>query len=293
MSNLINIIAEIGANHNGDIVLAKEMVAAAHENGADYAKFQSWREQDIGPGPWDSNEPFFQFKNKREFYKHAELSEQDHYDLIEYCNKSGIKFLTTCFDKGRVNFLSQLGLDTIKVASCDSTSEAMIKELSHKFNRLIVSTGMTTNSEIRDLCKWLAYYCRKHVVMHCVSMYPTPLDKISIDKMLWVKESLNPRGFRDSDGPGEWGVSDHSLGTTVPKVAITYGATWVEKHFTTDKKIPGPDNFMSIEPHELKQIRQFADDFIKISSCNSLDAAQEEMDLRKVIMNRFGDNRGI
>ena len=286
--NKINIIAEIGANHNGDISLAKEMINAAHENGADYAKFQSWKEDNLRKGPWDEDDsPFFGFKNKRDFYKHAQLTDEQHHELIEHCNKVGIKFLTTCFDQPRASFLSTLGMDTIKVASCDSTNHDMIVDLAGRFNRVICSTGMTTQAEARDLMKWLAFYCKKHVVLHCVSMYPTPLDKVSIEKMFWIKDTLNPVGYRDADGPGEWGVSDHSLGTTVPKVAICYGATWIEKHFTTDKKLIGPDNYMSIEPSELKDIRNFANDFIEIQKCDSSDVYEEEMALREVIKDRF------
>ena len=287
----VNIIAEVGANHNGDMALAKEMITAAAEAGADYVKFQSWREEDLGPGPWDSPDPFFGYKNKREFYKQAQLSDQDHYDLIDHCKSIGVNFLTTCFSKNRVGFLSELGLDTIKVASTDSTSEEMIRQLAGKFDRLIVSTGMTTMREIRDLCKWLPFYCKKHAILHCVSLYPTPLDKISIDKMLWLKENMNPVGYRSERGPGDWGVSDHSLGVSAPKVAICYGATWVEKHFTTDKNLVGPDNYMSIEPHELKQIRQFADDFAEIKKCDTLEVNDEELALREIVGDRFGDNK--
>ncbi len=176
--NKVNIIAEIGSNHNGDMTLAKEMISAAKESGADYSKFQSWREEDLQPGPWDKDVPFFNYKNKRDFYKKAQLSNDNHYELKEYCDKVGIKFLTTCFSNHRADFLSDLGLDTIKVASTDSTNQLMIDNLSHKFDRLIVSTGMTTNAEIKDLCGWLSHCCKKHVVMHCISMYPTPLEKL-------------------------------------------------------------------------------------------------------------------
>ena len=102
---MINLIAEIGSNHAGDISLAKEMICAAAENGADYAKFQSWREEDIPPGPWDDKEKFFHFDNKRAFYKQAQLSNEEHYELISTCKKVGIKFLTTCFNFDRINFL--------------------------------------------------------------------------------------------------------------------------------------------------------------------------------------------
>ena len=123
--------------------------------------------------------------------------------------------------------------------------------------------------------------------MHCVSMYPTPLDKVSIERMFWIKDTLNPVGYRAEDGPGEWGVSDHSLGTTVPKVAVCYGATWIEKHFTIDKKLPGPDNYMSIDAAELKQIRIFCDDFQEIQKCDSAEVHSEELIARQSMEGKF------
>ena len=278
----VKIIAEIGANHNGDMSLAKEMVRAAAENGADYAKFQSWQASKIGPGPWDGDEPFFQFKNKREFYNNAQLTNENHYELIEECNSAGIKFLTTCFDRERVGFLSGLGLNDMKVASCDSTSKPMIDELSSNFRRLIVSTGMTTVPEIRVLRDQLEAKGQEYALLHCVSMYPTPLEKISLERLAMISD-LTGRF-------GEFGISDHSLGTTFPKVAVTMGATWIEKHFTTDRNIPGPDNHMSIIPSELSEIRKFCEEFSLLGANSQEEAYQEEIDLRKIIQKRFGDN---
>jgi sialic acid synthase SpsE len=258
------------------------MIWAASENGADYAKFQSWEASKIPPGPWDSDEPFFQFKNKKAFYETAQLTNDQHYTLIECCKKANIKFLTTCFDRERVDFLSTLGIEDIKVASCDSTSSTMIKELSEKFNTLICSTGMTTMEEIWNLKENLLENSKKGVILHCISMYPTPLEKISIDRLLEIKRIVG--------SSGEFGISDHSLGTTFPKLAVTLGATWIEKHFTTDVKIPGPDNYMSITPDQLLDIRNFCTEYEKIGKDASIEAYDQELELRKVIQNRFGNN---
>tara|TARA_R110001583_G_scaffold7985_10_gene38937 strand:+ start:26609 stop:27454 length:846 start_codon:yes stop_codon:yes gene_type:complete len=278
----VKIIAEIGANHNGDMSLAKEMIRAAAENGADYAKFQSWQAAKIGAGPWDDNEPFFQFKNKRDFYNNAQLTNENHYELIEECNAAGVKFLTTCFDRERVEFLSSLGISDIKVASCDSTSKTMIDELSSNFGRLVVSTGMTTIDEIMLLRDQLDSKNQEYALLHCVSMYPTPLEKISLDRLVSIGNCVGEIG--------EFGISDHSLGTTFPKVAVTMGATWIEKHFTTDRNIPGPDNHMSIIPSELLEIRRFCEEFSLLGKDSQAETYQEELDLRKIIQKRFGDN---
>jgi len=278
----IKIIAEIGANHNGEMNLAKEMIWAAAENGADYAKFQSWQASKIPLGPWDTDEPFFQFKNKRDFYESAQLTNEQHYLLIEECKKANINFLTTCFDRERVDFLSDLGMDTIKVASCDSTSKTMITELSERFDNLIVSTGMTSFEEIKELNNHLVQLGTSFTLLHCIAMYPTPLEKVNPDRFNRIKSIVGNKG--------SVGISDHSLGTTWPIMAVMAGATCIEKHFTIDTKISGPDNHMSITPDELLTIRTFCNEYSKVGTKASIDPYREEIDLRKIIQNRFGDN---
>jgi N,N'-diacetyllegionaminate synthase len=278
----VKIIAEVGANHNGDMSLAKEMISAAAESGADYVKFQSWQTSKISSDLYNSPDPFFQFKNVRDFFKKTELSNKNHFELMEYCNSSGVKFLTTCFDIGRVDFLSTLDMDTIKIASCDSTSTGMIDNLSKNFKRVIASTGMTSMQEIVSLKSQLELVSSEYVLMHCVSMYPTPLEKISTERLIAIRNIAGEKGVL--------GISDHSMGTTFPKVAVTLGARWIEKHFTTDRNIPGPDNPMSIIPSELAEIRKFCDEYDKIGTESSADPYEDEINLRNVIVNRFGDN---
>ena len=294
---MINLIAEIGANHDGNINLAKEMIDAAVQNGANYVKFQSWKEEDLRQGPWDENSgPFFHYKNKRDFYKTSQLLDEQHYELIEYCKKQNVKFLTSCFTRDRVEFLSKLGLDSIKIAGCDSISKSMINDLSKVFDRLIVSTGMTTNDEIIKLADQLHDLENNFVLMHCVSMYPTPIEKVSLSRMNFIKELAYESYDTVANLPcrsksnGEFGISDHSLGVNVPITSITRGATWIEKHFTIDNELPGPDNKMSIIPSELKTIRDFADDYEIMANNDSQEVNPEEINLRKIIDGRFGDN---
>ncbi|MAE84610.1 MAG: hypothetical protein CMB80_17860 [Flammeovirgaceae bacterium] len=278
----VKIIAEIGANHNGDIVLAKEMAHAAFESGCDYAKFQSWQSHKIPPGPWDKEGPFFQYKTKRDFYNSAELSDQDHYDLIEYCDSVGIKFLTTCFDRERNNFLSTLSINTIKVASCDLTSLKMIKDLTQNFETILVSTGMSTIAEIEKTRDVLVSSGKNFALLYCVAEYPTPLSSVSLDRMLSIRSTVPSKN--------NFGLSDHSLGTSVAKVAIANGATWVEKHFTIDRNIPGPDNHMSMLPEQMRDIRNFSNDFEKMNTSYNLEPTDNELNLRKIVIGRFGDN---
>ena len=294
---MINLVAEIGANHDGDTNLAKEMIDAAAQNGANYVKFQSWKEEDLGPGPWDEDSgPFFHYKNKRDFYKTAELRDEQHYELIEYCKKQNVKFLTTCFNRDRVEFLSKLGLDSIKVAGCDANSKSMIKDLSQVFDRVMISTGMTSNEEITILAKQLHELEIDFVLMHCVSVYPTPIDKISFSRMDFIKKLADENWEMCANMPtrilsrGEFGISDHSLGVNVAIAAAARGATWIEKHFTIDNNLPGPDNKMSITPDELKAIRNFCDDFEIMSNNKDIDIQEKETELRKAMVGRFGDN---
>tara|TARA_Y100000034_G_scaffold76970_1_gene92447 strand:+ start:3291 stop:4178 length:888 start_codon:yes stop_codon:yes gene_type:complete len=294
---MINLIAEIGGNHDGNISLAKDMIDAAAQNGANYVKFQSWREKDLRHGPRDEDDaPFLHYKNKRDFYKTSELLDEQHYELIDHCKKQNIKFLTTCFNRGRVDFLSKLGLDSIKVASCDANSKSMIRELSNIFDRVIVSTGMTTNEEIKSLAGQLHELEVDFVLMHCVSIYPTPIDKISLPRMDFIKKLAEERFEMCANMPtrtlsrGEFGISDHSLGINVAMIAATMGATWIEKHFTIENNLPGPDNKISITPGELKAIRDFCDVFETMSNSKETDVQEQEMELRKILTKRFGDN---
>ena len=294
---MINLIAEIGGNHDGNISLAKDMIDAAAQNGANYVKFQSWREKDLRRGPWDEDDaPFLHYKNKRDFYKTSEMLDEHHYELINHCKKQNIKFLTTCFNRGRVDFLSKLGLDSIKVASCDANSKSMIKDLSQAFGRVIVSTGMASNEEITALAKQLHKLETDFVLMHCVSIYPTPIKKISFSKMDFIKKLADEKWEMCANMPmktlsrGEFGISDHSLGINVAIAAVTKGATWIEKHFTIEKSLPAPDNKISITPGELKAIRDFCDDFETMSNSKETDVQEQEMELRKILTKRFGDN---
>ena len=278
----VKIIAEIGANHNGELSLAKEMAQAAKESGADYAKYQSWQSHKIPPGPWDHEGPFFQYATKRDFYNASELSDQAHHDLIEYCDSIGINFLTTCFDRERNSFLSTLGLETIKVASCDLASTKMLSELSENFGQIILSTGMGTLEEIEASRNLLMKEAKDFAMLYCVAEYPTDLSSVSISRMLKIRDMM--------PSLENFGISDHSLGTSFAKVAVVHGAQWIEKHFTIDNDIPGPDNKMSMLPEQMKEIRDFCNDFEKMSSANSMEPTDSERELKNIIVGRFGNN---
>lgn len=267
MSKKVAIIAEAATNHNGDLVLAKEMVQAAKEAGADYIKFQSWQIKTM-----DQTNPAYSMM------KPKELSDQDHYDLIKKCQRLGIGFLTTCFDIRRVDFLAQLGLDTIKVASTDVGSLTLLKKLREKFKTVILSTGMSYEKEIKTAAKILQkgdYY-----LLHCVSLYPTPAERANLNRINWLK-TFSP----------QVGYSDHTFGNDAAKIAIGLGALVVEKHFTLKRDQQNVFSKMSALPKDIKEICDFAITFEQMIGQGNPALTAEEIEARKKFIGRWGDNR--
>ena len=228
------IIADCSSNHMGNMDIAFEMIKLAAEAGIDTVKFQSWRADNI---PKDF--PYYDSVYARH-YK-TQLSDDDHIRLIEHCNDNNINFLTTCFDIDRVDFLASLGISEIKVASPDCVSFNLLDLLMKKFPRLIISTGMSTDEEIESMIN----HVKGHdvIVLHCVSIYPTPLDKVNLERIEWLKSFGVRVGF-----------SDHSLGTEASMLAIAMGVEIIEKHFTLSRSLPGKDQSMSTEINEFKRI---------------------------------------
>jgi len=261
------IIAEAAANHAGKIDIAKNMVRVAAECGADYIKFQSWQSKNLKQG--DPN---------YERHKKSELSDKDHYVLLEECKKHKIKFLTTCFDIGRVDFLSKLGIDTIKVPSTEIGSLRMLRALREKFDHVIVSTGAALTEEVKKAAEILRN--GKFTFLHCVSIYPTPLDKVNLKRMIWLRQFTPSVGF-----------SDHSLGTEASKVAIALGANFIEKHFTIDNTLSGKDQAMSSTPDAIKEIADYAKEVERLMGEETYELYPEEMEVRKQYIGKWGDNK--
>lgn len=261
------IIAEIGANHGGDMALAEAMIRSATQCGADYVKFQSWQAKNLKRG--DPN---------HDRHARTELSDDDHYRLMGVCEENGVQFLTTCFDLGRVDFLAGLGLKTIKVASPDCGSLSLIKRLRERFDHLIISTGMTPEEEVvrtGDILKGTSF-----TLMHCVSLYPTPLERINMARMDWLRQLTSSVGF-----------SDHSMGTAAARLAIARSAEFLEKHFTLSRHLPGKDQTISCEPHELHEICECARETEKLMGEPHAELSDEELQLRQIYVGKWGDNR--
>jgi len=246
----VTIIAEAGVNHNGHIEKAKQLIDAAVEANADYVKFQSFKAERLVSK--DAKKAAYQSKNlndgdtkQYQMLKRLELSEEEHHQLIAYCNKKEIKFLSTAFDREGLSFLDHLSLGIFKVPSGEITNYPYLKRLSAIKKPVILSTGMANLGEIEAALQVLTSegLDRKDItVLHCNTEYPTPMQDVNLNAMLTIQHAFGVAV----------GYSDHTLGIEVPIAAVAMGATVIEKHFTLDRNLPGPDHRASLEPDELK-----------------------------------------
>ena len=243
------IIAEAGVNHNGDIVKAKALIDKGAEAGVDFVKFQTFKAGNLVTK--QAKRAAYQDKNTQdndsqyEMLKKLELSQAVHQELIDYCAQKGVQFLSTGFDFESLEFLAGLGITIAKIPSGEITNLPYLRKVATLFPEVILSTGMANISEIKDAIKVLTdngVSKDKITVLHCNTEYPTPMEDVNLKAMLHIHRELGvPVGY-----------SDHTLGIEVPIAAVALGATVIEKHFTLDKTLPGPDHKASLEPEELK-----------------------------------------
>ena len=243
------IIAEAGVNHNGDIAKAKALIDKGAEGGVDYVKFQTFKAGNLVTK--QAKRAAYQDKNTQdndsqyEMLKKLELSQAVHQELIDYCAQKGVQFLSTGFDFESLEFLAGLGITIAKIHSGEITNLPYLRKIATLFPEVILSTGMATITEIKDAVKVLTdngISKDKITILHCNTEYPTPMEDVNLKAMLHIQRELGvPVGY-----------SDHTLGIEVPIAAVALGATVIEKHFTLDKTLPGPDHKASLEPEELK-----------------------------------------
>jgi N,N'-diacetyllegionaminate synthase len=242
------IIAEAGVNHNGSLQNAFKLIEAAKDAGADYVKFQTFKTELC----ISKDAPLAEYQKKTtekvetqfDLVKKLELSEDTHFKLIEKCKECGIKFLSTGFDIPSLNFLNSLGMDFFKVPSGEITNLPYLREIAKFKKQIVLSTGMTDIQEIKDALE--VFRGLDVTVLHCNTEYPTPMVDVNLKAMLTIQSELNvPIGY-----------SDHTLGIEVPVAAVALGAKVIEKHFTLDKNMVGPDHKASLEPQELKAMVQ-------------------------------------
>lgn len=242
------IIAEAGVNHNGDIAMAKEMVRIAAEAGADMVKFQTFTAKKVTV----ANAPKAEYQKvatgteetQQEMIARLELSEADHALLVEECARHGIAFFSTGFDPESIDLLIRLGIDQIKVPSGEITNLPLLRHMAATGLPVILSTGMATLGEIEAaIAVFEAVGLTRDLitVLHCNTEYPTPFGDVNLRAMQAIGTALGVRV----------GYSDHTLGIELPVAAVALGATVIEKHFTLDRHLPGPDHLASLEPAEL------------------------------------------
>lgn len=224
----MEIIAEIGQNFNGDIALAKKMIHLSKECGADVAKFQVYDAKALFP---KENNPWYDYNCK------TELSKKDLVELAEECEKVGIEFMASVFDLERVEWLEELNAKRYKIASRSIKDDTLIKKIAATKKPLIVSLGMWDGKEFPEIKTE-----GQLDFLYCISKYPTELTDLNFSKVDFAKYS---------------GFSDHTLGITAPVAAMARGARIIEKHFTLDKTMYGPDHSGSMNPEELKQLVLF------------------------------------
>lgn len=245
------VIAEAGVNHNGSIEIAKQLVDKAAEAGADFIKFQTFKSEKLVSKY--ARQADYQRRNigkksddsQLSMLKKLELSEEDHKELMDYCQKKGIKFFSTAFDLESIDYLHSLNLGLWKIPSGEITNYPYIKKIAGYGEPIILSTGMCELSDIKAAYKVLANNgIRKEqiTILHCNTEYPTPYEDVNLRAMTTLKDEFKV----------EVGYSDHTKGIEVPIAAVALGATVIEKHFTLDRNMEGPDHKASLEPDELK-----------------------------------------
>ena len=245
----IFIIAEAGVNHNGDIEIAKKLVDKAVVAGADAVKFQTFKAENIVCR--DARKADYQMEttdqteSQFDMLKKLELTSEMHEHLLEYCRQKEIMFLSTPFDIDSLYYLVELGVDIIKIPSGEITNYPLLREAGKTKKKIIISSGMSTLNEVKDAVKVLKDNGSNDVtVLHCNTEYPTPYSDVNLRAMLTLKEKLGVKV----------GYSDHTQGIEIPIAAAALGAVVIEKHFTLDKNMEGPDHKASLEPDELQKM---------------------------------------
>ena len=244
------IIAEAGVNHNGSIQIAKKLVDAAVEAGVDIIKFQTFKADKLVSK--DAKKAEYQKRNigdgndsQYDMLKKLELSHEDHQTLIAYCKEKGIRFWSTAFDFDSIDYLHSLGLNLWKIPSGEITNYPFIRKIAKYRENVIMSTGMCVGEDIHKAINVLNEFGvgkDQITVLHCNTQYPTPFEDVNLKAMLTIKKDFDVNV----------GYSDHTRGIEVPIAAVALGASVIEKHFTLDRNLPGPDHKASLEPAELK-----------------------------------------
>ncbi len=275
------IIAEAGVNHNGDMDIARKLIDAAADAGADYVKFQTFKtEKLVSP---KAEKASYQKKNTGDgdnsqfaMLKKLELSEENHHELISHCRKRNISFLSTGFDTDSIDFLDTLGIPFYKIPSGEIDNKPYLRHIAAKRKPVILSSGMSELDEIIQAIEVLEQggITREMIsVLHCNTEYPTPMQDVNLLAMCDIAKQLGVKT----------GYSDHTLGIEVPIAAVALGAVIIEKHFTLDRNMPGPDHKASLEPAELKaMVSAIRNIELALSGSGKKEAGEGELKNRNI-----------
>ncbi|MDA7455159.1 N-acetylneuraminate synthase [Planktomarina temperata] len=250
LENKTTIIAEAGVNHNGSLEIAKKLVEAASTAGADYVKFQTFNPKALVTN--HANLAGYQRKNSKfskqlEMLEQLTLSHQDHYELVKHCELHKIKFLSTAFDPDSLQFLDTLGSSLYKIPSGEINNVPYLEMVGSLATEVIISTGMAFMSEIKNVLQIIeksGISRDKVTVLHCTTEYPASFSDVNLRAMNSIGSELKVRT----------GYSDHTLGIEVSIAAVAMGASVIEKHFTLDQNMSGPDHKASLNPESLYQM---------------------------------------
>ena len=269
------IIAEAGVNHNGSVELAKKLIDAAKDAGADAVKFQTFKAESVVVK--DAQKAEYQKEttgegSQYEMIKKLELAEEDFRELADYAEKKDIMFLSSPFDKESVDLLHELDVPAFKVGSGEITNLPLLRYIAKKEKPIILSTGMSTLGEIEEALDVIRSEGVEDIILlHCVSNYPARIEDVNLRAMGTLKQAFKlPVGF-----------SDHTLGITAPIAAVALGACVIEKHFTLDRNLPGPDHKASLEPDELKKMVKAIKEVEKALGNGIKKPTKEEKEIKK------------
>jgi N-acetylneuraminate synthase len=261
------VIAEAGVNHNGDMQLAKQLIEAAAEAGADVVKFQTFKADKLattkaGKASYQQ-QTTDNAENQQQMLQRLELDPDQHQQLISHCHNSGIEFLSTAFDDPSIDLLNTLNLKRLKIPSGEITNLPYLRRIGGLGKPLILSTGIANLGEIEAAISVLETAGAKRAqitVLHCTTEYPAPMDEVNLRAMQTIGQAFGVAV----------GYSDHTAGIEVPIAAVALGATVIEKHITLDQNLPGPDHKASLEPKDfaamvraIRNIEQALGDGIK------------------------------
>ena len=268
------LIAEIGWNHMGNMKLAKKMILEAKQNGADFAKFQTWSVDNLKDGSWNID-------GRRQIYEKAQLTKKKHEILKNYCKINKINFLTSVFNEKDLKWLSKISNYAIKIPSHEIYNIKLIEESLKKFKYVIISTGAAKWKEILKIHKLIVKTKKQNnvCVLHCVSTYPCKYENANLPRINSLKKLFKNVGY-----------SGHCEGIFDAVASVNYGIKVIEKHFTLDKNLPGRDNKFAILPNEIKELSKYLSSNLSMQKEKGKDLQKSELDTYKNYRGRWKKN---